>query len=56
MVTRWSCRAKALRFVADDSDARGRRYLLEDVVVVLLSVFGFLVKTYVCSGLGKGDA
>ena len=40
-------------FVTDDGDAHGRRYFPEDVVVVLLVV---VVKTYVCSGLGNGDA
>jgi hypothetical protein len=47
MVAWGSYRAKALRLVADDGDARGRRYLLEDVVVVLLSMPGFRVKTLV---------
>ncbi|KAE8806393.1 hypothetical protein D1007_17446 [Hordeum vulgare] len=41
MVTRGSCQAKAPRFVADDGDACGRHYLLEDVVMVLLSVSEF---------------
>lgn len=47
---------KALRFGADDGDARGRRFLPEVVVEVLLSVSGFRVKTLVHSGLGSGDA
>ena len=51
MVTRWSCRAKALRFVADGC---GRRSLPEDVVMVLLFVSGFRVKTLVDGGLGSG--
>ena len=54
--TQWSCQAKASRFVADNGNARKRRYLPKDVVVALLSVSGFRVKTYVCSGLGNGDA
>ncbi|XP_037442135.1 dirigent protein 21-like [Triticum dicoccoides] len=53
MVTRWSCRAKAPHFVADDGDARRRRSLPEDVVVVLLFVSGFPVKTLVHGGLGS---
>ena len=43
-----SRRAKALRFVADGC---GRRSLPEDVVVVLLVVAGFRVKTFVLYGL-----
>ena len=43
-------------FGADDGDARGRHYLLEDVVVVLLSVSGLRVNTHVHSGLDIGDA
>jgi hypothetical protein len=56
VVARVSCRAKALRFGADDGDARGRRSLREDVVVVLLSVPRFRVKTLVYFGLGSGGA
>ena len=47
MVAWVSCRAKAPCFGAGDGDARGRRYLLEEVVVVLLSVARFRVKTFV---------
>lgn len=47
---------KTLRFVADDDDARGRRSLLEDVVVVILSVSGFRMKIFVQCGLGSDDA
>lgn len=55
-VARVSCRAKTPRFGADDGDACGRRSPLEDVVVVLLSVPEFWVKTLVRLGLGSGDA
>ena len=53
---RGSFRVKALRFGADDGDACGHRFLLKDVVVVLLFVPGFWVKTLVPYGLGSGDA
>ncbi|KAE8798554.1 Expansin-B2 [Hordeum vulgare] len=56
VVTRGSCRAKGPRFVADDGDACGHRYLLEDVVMVFLSVSEFWVKTSVYCRLGNGDA
>jgi hypothetical protein len=41
---------------ADDSDTQGCRALLEDVVVVLLSVSGLRLKTFVRCGLSSGDA
>jgi hypothetical protein len=51
-----SCRVKAPRFGTDGDGACGRRFLLGDVVVVLLSVSRFRVKTPVHVGLGSGDA
>ena len=44
-VARGSDQAKALRFVIDFGDAHKRRFLLEDDVVVLVSVSRFRVKT-----------
>ena len=47
---------KAPRFVSADGDACELRFLLEDIVVVLIYVFVLRIKTFVCSGLGNGDA
>ena len=55
-VARGSDQAKALRFVIDFGDAHKRRFLLEDDVVVLVSVSRFWVKTIVHCGLASGDA
>lgn len=55
-MVRGSNRAKAPRFVIDGGDTCGRRYLLEDFVVVLLIVLGFWVKTFVLFRLESGDA
>ena len=56
VVTRGSYRAKSPRFGADGGDACVRHYLLEEVVLVLISVSEFLVKTFVRCGLGSSDA
>ena len=56
VVVQASGRAKAPRFNTDDDDARRCRYLTEDVVLVLLCVSGFWVKTFVHSELHTGDA
>lgn len=50
LVARVSGRAKAPRFGADGGGICGCRYLLEDVVVVLLSVASLRVKTPVLLG------
>lgn len=47
MVACGSCLEKALRFVTDDDDARGRCFLLEGVIVVLLFVSELRLKTFV---------
>ena len=46
MVPRVNCQAKAPCLRADDRGTRGCRALLEYVVVVLLSMSGFLMKTF----------
>ncbi|KAE8817699.1 hypothetical protein D1007_04811 [Hordeum vulgare] len=51
-----SCRAKALCFDTGDDDPCGRHSPLALVVVGVLSVPWFHVKTYVLPGLGNGDA
>lgn len=51
-----NCRAKAPCFGADVGDTRGCHDLLEDVAVVLFSVSGLQVKTYVRCGLSSGEA
>ena len=56
-VTWMSCRVKAPRFSADDGDAYGYCIPLGGVIVGLLSVSGFRVKTLVrFFGLGGGGA
>ena len=47
MVASVSCRAKAPCLGAGDDDTHGCHALLEDVVVVLLSVSGLQMKTFV---------
>src|ERR1043165_6407184 len=46
-MTRVSCRVKALRLGTDGGDTRGCRVLLEDVIVDLLPMSRFQVKTFV---------
>ncbi|VAH37444.1 unnamed protein product [Triticum turgidum subsp. durum] len=48
--------SESFTLVADDDDARGRRYVLEDIVMALLSVSGFWLKTSVCCRLDNDDA
>lgn len=56
LVGRRSSQVKLLCFGADDSDASGCRYLLEDVVAGIFPIpAGFQMKIHVC-GLGTGDA
>ena len=47
MVADVSCRAKAPCLGADDGDTRGCHTLLEDAVVLLLSVSGLQMKIFV---------